>query len=76
MTNSQNDGKLVNKWAYVALALLLGSFGVHKFFAGKSGQGFMYLVFCWTAIPTVISWVEGIAAIFKDADANNNILIK
>nr|WP_311773451.1 TM2 domain-containing protein [Listeria marthii] len=75
--NSQKDeGKLVNKWVYVALALLLGTFGAHKFLAGKNGQGVLYVVFCWTGIPSIISFIEGIVAIFKKADANNEILIQ
>nr|WP_311773388.1 TM2 domain-containing protein [Listeria marthii] len=75
--NSQKDeGKLVNKWVYVALALLLGTFGAHKFLAGKNGQGVLYVVSCWTGIPSIISFIEGIVAIFKKADANNEILIQ
>ncbi|MBC2073819.1 TM2 domain-containing protein [Listeria marthii] len=75
--NSQKDeGKLVNKWVYVALALLLGTFGAHKFLAGKNGQGVLYVVFCWTGIPSIVSFIEGIVAIFKKADANNEILIQ
>nr|WP_311773475.1 TM2 domain-containing protein [Listeria marthii] len=75
--NSQKDeGKLVNKWVYVALALLLGTFGAHKFLVGKNGQGVLYVVFCWTGIPSIVSFIEGIVAIFKKADANNEILIQ
>lgn len=75
--NAQKDeGKLVNKWVYVALALLLGTFGAHKFLAGKNGQGVLYVVFCWTGIPSIVSFIEGIVAIFKKADANNEILIQ
>ena len=42
------------------LALLLGGFGVHKFYLGKIGMGILYLVFCWTYIPALVSFVEGI----------------
>lgn len=41
------------------LALLLGGFGVHKFYLGKIGMGILYLVFCWTYIPALVSFVEG-----------------
>ena len=46
--------------AAAALALVLGGFGVHKFYLGRVGQGLVYLVFFWTYIPTLVAWVEAI----------------
>lgn len=42
------------------LAILLGAFGVHKFYIGKVGMGILYLVFFWTYIPAIIGIIEGI----------------
>lgn len=42
------------------LALFLGGLGIHKFYLGKTGQGFIYLIFCWTYIPAIISLIDGI----------------
>lgn len=42
------------------LGIILGGFGIHKFYLGKIGMGILYLVFCWTYIPGVIGFVEGI----------------
>ena len=42
------------------LAILLGHFGVHKFYLGKPGMGILYLLFCWTFIPTILGFIEGI----------------
>jgi len=42
------------------LALLLGGIGIHKFYLGQSFQGIIYLLLCWTFIPAVISFIEGI----------------
>ncbi len=42
------------------LALLLGGLGAHKFYLGSWGLGIVYLVFCWTYIPSLVSLVEGI----------------
>ncbi|MBV8673381.1 MAG: NINE protein [Acidobacteriaceae bacterium] len=42
----------------VLLALFLGTFGAHHFYLRKNGLGILYIVFCWTGIPTIISIVE------------------
>jgi TM2 domain-containing membrane protein YozV len=41
------------------LALLLGGIGIHKFYLGRTGKGFLYLIFCWTYIPAIIGLIEG-----------------
>ena len=40
------------------LAVFLGGFGAHKFYLGRPVQGLIYLLFCWTAIPALIAFVE------------------
>ncbi len=51
------------------LAWILGGLGAHKFYLGKSGQGILYLIFCWTFIPSFIAFFEGIIYLTKsDAD--------
>lgn len=42
------------------LGILLGGLGVHKFYLGKVFQGILYLIFCWTYIPAIIGFIEGI----------------
>lgn len=42
------------------LAIFLGTFGVHKYYLGKSKSGLLYVLFFWTAIPTIIGLIEGI----------------
>jgi len=41
------------------LAFFLGTFGIHKFYLGQTGWGILYLLFCWTFIPTLVSLIEG-----------------
>ncbi|HAA9906724.1 TPA_asm: TM2 domain-containing protein, partial [Listeria monocytogenes] len=36
----------------------------------------LYIVFCWTGIPSIVSFIEGIVAIFKKANDANEILIQ
>lgn len=42
------------------LAQFLGPFGAHKFYLGKTLPGVLYLLFCWTGIPSVIALIETI----------------
>lgn len=49
-----------NKVAAGLLAIFLGGLGVHKFYLGKIGMGILYLCFCWTGIPALIGFIEGI----------------
>lgn len=42
----------------ILLALFLGGLGVHQFYLGHTGKGFLYLIFCWTYIPLFISLIE------------------
>jgi len=41
-------------------ALLLGGFGIHKFYLGRIGLGILYLLFFWTAILAIVAFFEGI----------------
>ena len=41
-------------------ALVLGGIGIHKFYLGRPGAGVIYILFCWTLVPSVIALVEGI----------------
>ncbi|AJJ25975.1 TPA: NINE protein [Yersinia enterocolitica] len=47
-----------NRVVAALLAFFLGGFGAHKFYLGKIGQGFLYLIFCWTFIPSIIAFIE------------------
>ena len=46
--------------AAALIAFFLGGFGGHKFYLGSVGMGILYLVFCWTFIPALIAFIEGI----------------
>lgn len=42
------------------LALLLGGLGAHRFYLGQWVWGLVYLVFCFTFIPMLVSLVEAV----------------
>ncbi|HDB5454717.1 TPA: TM2 domain-containing protein [Staphylococcus aureus] len=75
----------VNKVIYILLALFLGSFGIHKFYAGKNMQGILHLIFCWTGIPHLIfCWtgiphilaiISAVITVFKPADEQGNVTL-
>ena len=44
----------------IVLALLLGGFGIHRFYLGPISWGIAYLVFFWTGIPAFLAWLEAI----------------
>ncbi|HDJ6750944.1 TPA: TM2 domain-containing protein, partial [Staphylococcus aureus] len=54
----------VNKVIYILLALFLGSFGIHKFYAGKNMQGILHLIFCWTGIPHILAIISAVINVF------------
>ena len=64
-----------NKVVAAVLAFLLGGLGVHKFYLGETGKGILYLLFCWTYIPSLIAFVEGII-ILTSNDENFQIKYK
>lgn len=47
------------------LGILLGGLGIHKFYLGKTKIGIVYLLFCWTFIPAIVGFIEGIIYLTK-----------
>lgn len=55
--------------AAALFAILLGTFGIHKFYLGRVGQGILYILFFWTGIPTIVGFIEGLIYLtMSDAD--------
>jgi len=54
-SSSDEDPRIVA----AVLAIVLGTFGAHKFYLGRTGMGVLYLCFSWTFIPTIVGIIEG-----------------
>lgn len=65
----------VNKWVYVILALFLGGLGIHHFYAGYNGKGFLFLILSLTGIPAIIALFQGIIALFNKPDSYGRIAV-
>ncbi len=56
------------KTTFIVFALFLGFLGIHRFYLGQHKKGLLYICFCWTLIPAIISFIDAIQfAIMKDA---------
>lgn len=73
--NSLQKGNRVNKVAYVLLAFFSGGIGIHKFYAGKIAAGILFILFCWTLIPSILAFIDFIVALCTNADNNGYIYI-
>lgn len=48
------------------LGILLGGWGIHKFYMGNILPGIIYIALCWTGIPPILGLVEGIIYLIDD----------
>ncbi len=58
-----------DKTVAVVLALLVGPFGIHKFYLGNSLAGVLYLLFSWTLIPPVLAFFDFLGLLLMSEQA-------
>jgi TM2 domain-containing membrane protein YozV len=64
-----------NRTAAILICFFGGYFGIHKFYLGQNIQGILYLIFCWTCIPAIVSFFEFLGLCFmsdREFDARFN----
>ena len=64
-------GESKSRTISIGLALVLGGIGAHKFYLDKPGKGFLYMVFCWTGIPTLVGLYEAAKYIWMNDEEFN-----
>ena len=57
-----------SKIAAGILAMLLGGIGIHKFYLGQIGWGIVYLLFCWTGLPAIWAFIDGIIILCSETE--------
>lgn len=55
-----------SKTAAGLLGIFFGGLGIHKFYMGRIGWGIVYLLFCWTYIPAIIGFIEGLVYLIQN----------
>lgn len=58
-----------SKIAAGLFAILLGGIGIHHFYLGHVVLGILYILFCWTGIPSLVGLVEGILYLTQSDEA-------
>ena len=60
-----------NRIVAALFAFFLGGIGIHKFYLGQKGWGILYLLFCWTFIPSIAAFIDFIMLLcMSDAKFN------
>lgn len=57
-----------NKNVAAVLAIVLGCLGIHKFYLGKKGLGFLYLILSFTGISFLLGIIDGIRLLLQKQD--------
>jgi TM2 domain-containing membrane protein YozV len=71
LANAVGQGQPRTKITAAILALLLGAFGLHKFYLGQTIWGVAYILLVWTFIPAIIGFIEGLNFLFMSEQVFN-----
>lgn len=61
-----------SKVTTILLTLFLGGLGIHKFYLGQKVKGILYLIFCWTSIPTILALIDVVKFLIWDNEKFQN----
>lgn len=58
-----------NRSVAAVLALFLGGLGMHKFYLNRPGWGLIYILFCWTLVPSILGFFEAVGYCFMSDES-------
>ncbi len=58
-------------WNYILIAIIGGCIGLQNFYTKEYLKGILSVVFCWTCIPYVVSFLKIIIWLFRGEDEFN-----
>ena len=58
-------GYKYNFGCFIVLCLIGGFIGLQEFYRGKIGLGVFAVLFFWTGIPAVVSFIEAVVWLFR-----------
>ena len=64
-------GYKYNCWCFIVLCLIGGFIGLQEFYRGKIGLGVFAVLFFWTGIPAIVSFIEAVVWLFRGEDEFN-----
>ena len=64
-------GYKYNFWCFIVLCLIGGFIGLQEFYRGKIGLGVFAVLFFWTGIPAIVSFIEAVVWLFRGDDEFN-----
>lgn len=62
-------GAKKSKVAAGLLGIFFGGIGLHKFYLGQNLLGVIYILFCWTFIPAIVGFCEGIIYLLNSEES-------
>lgn len=60
-----------DRWTAIPLAFFLGGIGVHRFYLQQYVYGILYLLFCFTFVPLIVAFIDGIIWLIQDDNKFN-----
>lgn len=78
-SNIDSSWPVKSKTTAGILGIFLGGLGIHKFYLGNIKMGIVYLLFCWTYVPEIIGFIEGIIYLNQDDEMfmqKNHVRVK
>lgn len=56
----------------IFFAFFFHGFGIYRFYLGKPAHALLMIAFCWTGIPAVLAWIDGIRLLIMSKDDFEN----